>query len=210
MWSSPHNHLNLSLIYVQGQKDFRRPQESRQVRKGQIFPYDRREERERTWHDYDRAQVNEVADVLKTITVIVDIAASRMPEKKGGPGRPHVPYQDIVKIMLMQGYFGMSNRITEGFFRLFGEKLCISSEFSYKTIERGYDPERTKKILDEVLRIMNETGNPREWIFSIDGTGDLSTMKVSSELRRSQRSIQNSKDKKESDAFPLAEGKHDF
>ena len=51
--------------------------------------------------------------------------------------------------MLMQAYFGMSNRITEGFLRLFGEKLGISSEFSYKTILCGYDSERTKKILDE-------------------------------------------------------------
>ena len=60
---------------------------------------------------------------------------------------PPVPSQDIV--MLMQAYFGMSNRITEGFLRLFGEKLGISSEFSYKTILCGYDSERTKKILDE-------------------------------------------------------------
>jgi len=28
------------------------------------------------------------------------------------------------------------------------EKLGILSEFSYKTIERGYYPERTEKILD--------------------------------------------------------------
>ena len=56
-------------------------------------------------------------------------------------------------------YFGMPNRIAEGFLRLFGEKLGVSSEFSYKTIERGYDPGRSKKLLDEVLRIMNESGS---------------------------------------------------
>jgi transposase len=93
-------------------------------------------------------------------------------------------------VMLMQAYFGMPNRIAEGFLRLFGEKLGISSEFSYKTIERGYDPERSKKLLDEVLRIMNESGNPMEKVFSIDGTGDPNIMKVNYESKRSQQRIE--------------------
>ncbi len=85
-----------------------------------------------------------------------------MPEKKRGAGKPPVPAPAIVKVMLMQVYFGMPNRVAEGFLRLFGEKLGISSEFSYKTIERGYEPERSRKLLDEVLRIMNESGNSLE------------------------------------------------
>ncbi len=175
------------------------------------FPYEKREEKERNWHDYDRAQVNEIVDILETIRDIVNIALSRIPEKKSGPGRPHVPYQDIVKVMLMQAYFGMPNRVAQGFLRLFGEKLGISSEFSYKTIERGYDPERTKNILDEFLRIMNETGNPLEKIFSTDGTGDPTTMKVNYESKRSQQRIDKEKNKDmKSDAFPHTEGKHNF
>ena len=175
------------------------------------YPYERREEKERNWHDYDRAQVNEIADVLETIRDVVDLAASRIPEKKNGPGRPSVPSQDIVKVMLMQAYFGMPNRIAQGFLRLFSEKLGISSEFSYKTIERGYDPERTKKILDEVLKIMNESGNSEENVFSTDGTGDPSTMKVNYESRRSQQRIDKEKNRDmKSDAFPHTEGKHDF
>ncbi len=63
----------------------------------------------------------------------------------------------------------------------------------YKTIERGYDPERTKKVLDGVLRIMIETGNPLEKIFSTDGTGDLATMKVNYESKRSQQRIEKNK-----------------
>ena len=176
------------------------------------FPYEKREEKNRNWHQYDQAQVNEIADVLETIRDVVNIAASRIPEKKKGPGRPPVPSQDILKVMLMQAYFGMPNRIAEGFLRLFGEKLGISSEFSYKTIERGYDPERTEKILDGVLRIMNEAGNPLENIFSTDGTGDPNTMKVNYESKRSQQRMEKEKNKdgKESDAFPYTKGKHDF
>lgn len=108
--------------------------------------------------------------------------------------------------MLMQAYFGMPNRIAQGFLRLFSEKLGISSEFSYKTIERGYDPERTKKILDEVLKIMNESGNSEENVFSTDGTGDPSTMKVNYESRRSQQRIDKEKNRDmKSDAFPHTE-----
>ncbi len=59
-------------------------------------------------------------------------------------------------------------RVAQGFPRLFEEKLGIPSEFSYKTKERGYDPERTEKLLDEVLSIMNKAGNPEEKIFSTD------------------------------------------
>jgi transposase len=114
--------------------------------------------------------------------------------------------------MLMQTYFGMPNRIAQGFLRLFMEKLGISSEFSYKTIERGYDPERTEKILDEVLKLMNEAGNSEEKVFSTDGTGDPSTMKVNYETKRSQQRIEKDKNKdlKEPDAFPHTGGKHDF
>ena len=50
------------------------------------FPYEKREEKERNWHQYDKAQVNEIADVLETMRDVVDIASSRIPEKKRGAG----------------------------------------------------------------------------------------------------------------------------
>ena len=66
-------------------------------------------------------------------------------------------------------------------------------------------------ILDEVLRIMDESGNSEENIFSTDGTGDPNTMKVNYETRRSQQRIDKEKNKDmKSDAFPHTEGKHDF
>ncbi len=106
----------------------------------------------------------------------------------------------------MLAYFEMSNRIADGFLRLFGEKLGISSSFSYKTIERRYDPERSKKLLDQVLFIMNEFDIASENIFSTDGTGDPATMKINYESKRSQQRLERSKNhdkrKKESDTFP--------
>ena len=126
--------------------------------RGKSFPYEKRGEKERNWYRYDQAQVNRIADVLEIMRDAVDIASSRIQEKKRGVGRSPDPAADIVKVMLMQAYLVMPNRVAQGFLRLFGEKLGISSEFSYKTKERGYDPERTEKLLDEVLSIMNEAG----------------------------------------------------
>ncbi|MGC8726321.1 MAG: hypothetical protein ACP5RS_07105, partial [Thermoplasmata archaeon] len=58
------------------------------------FSYEKRADKERNWHDYDQTQVNEIADVLETIKYVVDIAVSRIPEKKRGVGRPPIPSQD--------------------------------------------------------------------------------------------------------------------
>lgn len=91
-----------------------------------------------------------------------------------------------------------------GFLRLFGEKLAVSFEFSYKTIERGYDPERTKKIMDETVI-------PLEKIFATDGTGNPTTTKVNYESKRSQQRMEKEKNKDmKQDAFPDTRGKNDF
>jgi len=87
----------------------------------------------------------------------------------------------------MQAYFGMPNRVAQGFLRLFGEKMGIATRFSYKTIERGYDPERSRAILDEVMRIINERGNSLEKVFSTDGTGDPTSVKINYESKRREQ-----------------------
>ena len=173
------------------------------------FPYEGRGEKDRNWSSYDQAQINEIAEILETIRDVVDEASSRMDAKKRGPGRPAVPHSDVVKVMLMQAYFGMPNRVAQGFLRLFGEKLGVTTRFSYKTIERGYDPERSRAIPDEVMRIINERGNSLEKVFSTDGTGDPTSMKINYESkRRGQREMREKGNK--SDEFPHTKGKHDF
>lgn len=170
------------------------------------FPYRHREKTQRNWSLYDRAQIHEIADILETIRNIVDIAVSRVPARRRGPGRPPVPQSDIVKVMLMQAYFGMPNRIAEGFLRLFGEKLGLSEHFSYKTLERGYDPSRTEQILDLVLEIVNAAGNHEERVFSTDGTGDPTSMKINYESKRTEQRLKGKGEG--TDAFPGR--RHDF
>ncbi len=120
---------------------------------------------------------------------VVNTASERLQKTivARGPGQSPVPIDDVIKVLLMQSYFGVSNRIAEGFLRLFKEKLGITSDFSYKTIERGYDSERNKTLLDEVFKITNEVGNSYETKFGIDGTGDPTTMKVNYESKRAQQ-----------------------
>ena len=153
------------------------------------FPYVGREEKGRNWSSYDRAQINDVAEILETIRDVVDETCSRMEKGKRKHGRPAVPSSDVVKVMLMQAYFGMPNRVAQCFLRLFGEKLGIPTRFSYKTIERGYDPERTKGVLDGVLKIVNGRANSLEKTFSTDGTGDPTSMKINYESRRREQRL---------------------
>ena len=81
---------------------------------------------ERNWSDYENAQVNEIADILETIRYVVDMAASNLPERKRTAGKLSVSASYLVKVRLMQAYFGMPNRVAQVFLRLFGERLGIS------------------------------------------------------------------------------------
>ena len=151
------------------------------VRNG-TFDYEGKPKHSIDWASYDEAHVNELADMLNAIRDIVDEASRRIAERSTGTargaGRPSVPASDRTKTLLMQGYFGASNRVAAGLVRVFREKLRISTEFSYETIERSYDPGSVTEILDEVFRITNEMGN---------GSGDPSTVKVNYESRRSEQ-----------------------
>jgi transposase len=154
------------------------------------FEYEEKEKRTIDWNRYDEAQVNEIADMLQMINESVNIAServrSREPKKKRMPGRPPMQIDDVVKIMMLQCYFGFSNRVAAGFLKMV-TMIKFSDSFSYKTIERGYDPERTKPILDEVFKLTNEWDNFSETTFGIDGTGDPTTMKVNYESKRAEQ-----------------------
>ena len=169
------------------------------------------EEKEKTpinWRKYDEAQINEIADMLQVINDAVDAAYGRIMssehKKKEPSGRPRVPVDDVAKIMLLQCYFGFSNRVSAGFLKMF-TSIKFSKSFSYKTVERGYDPDRTKPLFDEIFRLTNEWSNFNEDMAGFDGTGDPNTMKVNYESKRSE---QRAKTKEMSCAWPSK--KHDF
>jgi len=161
------------------------------VRSG-TFKYDGRPKKSLDWASYNEAQLNEIADMLNLIRRLVNIASSRVPERpRKGRGRPPFPARDVAKALLLQSYFGVSDRVAAGLVRLFKEKLGIANEFSYKTIERGYDPSPVSEILQEVFRLTNEYGNAKEDTFSVDGTGDPTSTKVNYESVRSEQRKEN-------------------
>ena len=177
------------------------------IRSG-TFKYEEKDRKRIDWGRYDEAQVNEITDMLQIINDAVDTAYRRVKSRenmrKRLPGKPQIPADDIAKIMLLQCYFGFSNRVSAGFLKVF-TTIKFSKSFSYKTVERGYDPDRTKSLFDEVFRLTNEWSNFNERMAGFDGTGDPNTMKVNYESKRSE---QRAKTKKINCAWPSK--KHDF
>ncbi|MDP6155810.1 MAG: hypothetical protein QGH39_11565 [Candidatus Thermoplasmatota archaeon] len=118
------------------------------------FEYEPREVPKINWTQYDQAQIWEMATYLGNVRDLVDEAKQRIerrtPPKERGPGRLPIDPADITKALLLQAYTGSPNRVAEGLLLLFWEKLGINQNFSYKTIERGYDREAVNEILNEV------------------------------------------------------------
>lgn len=184
------------------------------------FKYTSKEDKEIDWGRYDKAQINEINDMLLLIRDAVEKASSRLDiEKKlnTGPGRPQNHPADLTKVVLMQQYFGVSNRVTEGLVLLFKEKLELESTFSYKTIERAYNDSLVTLLLKEVFRMSQEPVRDKEHVFSPDGTGLSTSMKQNWENDRGRRGESKGYEKamamagntyKLISAFELAENPH--
>lgn len=97
---------------------------------------------------------------------------------------------DMVKVIMMQAYFCMSNPIVEVFVGLSEKKLVVSLQFSYQNVEKDHDPERSEKHLNEILRIMNKYVDSMEKMFFADRIGDPGNVKINYELKRSQQRVE--------------------
>ena len=165
----------------------------KQVRDGE-FDYNSREPPITNWNLYDNAQIKELSNYLDNLRDLVDEADKRIKERtpfeKQGAGRPPTNPADIAKILLLQAYTESPNRVAEGFLLIFREKFGISRHFSYKTIERGYGRKIVNEILDEIVKITNETVEDKESTYSFDGTGYSASNK---ENYAAKRQKQNSK-----------------
>lgn len=184
----------------------------RSVRSGE-FEYDERPRKSLDWSSYTEAQAYELADMLRLIPKLVEEAVNRIPveelEKRGRVGRPPTYSPgDVAKVLLMQSYFGVSNRVAAGLALVFKEKLRLADTFSYKTIERAYDPGPVTRILREVFRLTNEYGNANEDTFSFDGTGEPTSTKVNYESARSEQKRRD--DDNGSWPSPSSSSKHEF
>jgi len=150
----------------------------------QEFPYEARPKKATDWSAYDRAQIHEVRDMLLLIRDVVDAAWQRLePALREGknPGLPAVPIADLAKAVLVQQYFGVSNREAEGYVLLFQEVLGLTRAFSYKSVERAYGSPDVRRVLDELFRLTQLPVLEGETAQAVDGTGMPTSQKVNYE-----------------------------
>ncbi len=170
------------------------------------FPYLRRPDKKIDWAMYDAAQCTETADMLSLIRELVERASERVdartPSPTRGPGRPPTNPSDIAKVLLAQSYLGLSNRVAEGLIHLHRHNLGISRTFSYKTIERAYDRETVRAILDDVIALTNIPLQGLEDCFSIDGSGTPTRTRQNYAHDRERQRDRNEKDATDTDEFP--------
>lgn len=152
------------------------------------FNYTSKEDTPIDWSRYDQAQINEINDMLIITRNSVDKAGHKLgidkAVDKAGPARPRTDPLDQAKVILMQQYFCVSNRVAEGYALLFFEKLQLKKAFSYKTIERAYDDPFVKTILEEVFSLSQEPVRRQEHVFAVDGTGLSGSLKQNYENDR--------------------------
>lgn len=175
------------------------------------FKYAPRERKEIDWKAYDKAQYREMSEMLKFIRKLVDLAEERVearkrPTKRKPFGRPaEIPASDVLKVLLMQTYFGVANRVAEGLEILFADKLGLRTEFCYKEIERAYDDPDVRQLMNEVRKLTNEPVKGLEKTFSIDGTGYSTSSKQNYHSDRSKQQQDNSSKQVVTDAFPTGD-----
>ena len=124
----------------------------------------------------------------------------------------------MAKILLLQSYLDVPNRVAEGMIYLFSEKLGLSKGFSYKTIERGYDRESVDEILDMVFNLTNEPVRELERVFSVDGSGTPTSVKLNYNADRQRQNKKHSKSAAKDDTAEVAKDdwpqstyeKHDY
>lgn len=182
------------------------------------FPYESREKKKVNWSMYDVAQCQEIADMIELIRELVDSAVERLeklkPKAQRGPGRPPTPPSDVAKVLLLQSYLDVPNRVAEGMIYLFSEKLGLSKGFSYKTIERGYDRESVNEILNMVFNLTNEPVRDLEKRFSVDGSGTPTSVRQNYNADRQRQNAKRSKSKGKGEAHdslpPSTDKKHDY
>ena len=157
--------------------------------KDKDFKYQEQTPKPYTWTNYDIAQTSEINDVLLLIRDIANQAAYNLnlppdPTEQKGPGRPKYSPVDGAKIVMLAQYFGLSNRVAQGYMLLFKEKIGFTTVYSYKTIERAYSDIEVRQILEEVFELTNVPVQDLEHEFGPDATGLATSSKKNYESDR--------------------------
>ncbi len=148
------------------------------------FPYEAKEENPIDWAAYTEAQVEEVNDTLVLIRETVDATPEPEPPRSH-KGRTHeYTAHDLAKALLLQQYFQASNRVTQGYARLFKEKLALDRVPHYKAIERAYEDPRVKRVLHDVFELTQQPERGHIQGLTLDGSGLPRSVKANWESQK--------------------------
>lgn len=120
------------------------------------FPYEAKEAKPINWAAYTEAQIEEVNDTLILIRETVEAVPEPEPPRSQKGRTIEYAAHDLAKTLLLQQYFQASNRVTQGYARLFKEKLNLGRVPHYKAIERAYEDARVRRVLDDVFEKTHE------------------------------------------------------
>lgn len=152
--------------------------------RGRKFPYEPKEEKPIDWARYTEAQVEEVNDALVLIRETVDAVPEPAP-LRSRKGRTHeYTARDLAKALLLQQYFESSNRVTQGYARLFKEKLALDRVPHYKAIERAYEDARVRRVLDDVFEKTQEPERGHVQGLTLDGSALPRSVKANWESQK--------------------------
>lgn len=145
------------------------------------FKYIPKEDKPIDWSTYNQAQIMEINNTLVMIRNMAEEAYQRVrhiAEPRNKVGAPFKkPMEDRAKAIMLQVFFGVSDKVAEGLIVLFREKLDITEYITAKDIERAYENKYVVAIIQEVFDMTNEPVGDKETEFSIDGTGDSTSIK---------------------------------
>lgn len=142
------------------------------------FPYAAPEGRAVDWTTYTEAQINEVGDTLRMIRQAVEQVPPQPPAaaKAGRPFRYIA--SDLAKVLLLQQYLGVSNRVCQGWACLFFEVLGLQQVPHYKAVERAYSYTRVRYVLDAVFELSHRSEQGHIEGLVLDGSGLPRTVKT--------------------------------
>ncbi len=148
------------------------------------FPYETKQETPIDWAAYTQAQIEEVNDTLILIRETVDAVPE--PEAPRSQKGRTVEYaaRDLAKTLLLQQYFQSSNRVTQGYARLFREKLNLDRVPHYKAIERAYEDARVRRVLDDVFDLTQRPEQGHVQGLTLDGSGLPRSVKANWESQK--------------------------
>lgn len=135
------------------------------------FPYEPPPANPIDWASYTQAQVEEINDTLVLIRETVDATPEPPPPRSRKGRTPEYSAHDLAKALLVQQYHQASNRLAQGYARLYKEKLGLDRVPHYKAIERAYEDPRVRKVLDDVFALTQEPERGHVQGFTLDGSG---------------------------------------